>query len=388
MISSPPLWRYAFSDPPVDRDREVREQIEPLRRRLADYETLLTRLRFEGGKVRDLKTLTELMVAPIPFPTHDPTADPVCLANVRRTRSALAHLDWGLKLEVRTGPHGFPHHYLFRARSDYFGRHTVILEDLHRATAFDEEDPAQERFFPVNGPSGLVRLLRLSGLRPAAARLAGTHRRQAQPEGTDFPAASDASGAVPGRSGDVPVEIVRPHWADGPLEIDQLLLLAGRHVLRHAWHEDQRLALAVARLLGLPAFRELVEVLYLLLGADLSRLRSACMDPTLGPALEELAETGGGNLFLRRVLVEVGQTPPPLLQNLRTWAETAYSKLAAEFTALMQTQHGFEGFPGRQPLYRMLLAHYRRIDALRPYVTPALADAGARVERLAAEVSS
>ncbi len=379
MIASTPLWRYALPDSTADFDRTVREALRPLLLRLAEYEALLTRLRSHGGKVRDLKTLTELMVEPVPFPTHRPDADPVCLANVRRTRSALAHLDWGLALEVRTGPHGFPHHYLFRARSDYFGRYTAILEDLHRSAAFDEEDPAQNRFFPVTGPSGLIRLLRLSALRPVASGLVASRRCRIQAGGTDFPAATGAE-APEGPA-------VPSPWGGWPLETDELLLLAGRHIFRHAWHEDQRLALAAARLLDLPAFRDLVQVLYLLLGADLSRLRGVCMDTELCPAFASLVETGCGNAFLARVLVDLSELSSGRIEALHSWAESVYSDLAKEFAALMQLRQGFVGFPGRQPLYRMLLAHYRRLDMLRSRVTPALAEAGSRLERLAASVS-
>ena len=50
------------------------------------------------------------------------------------------------------------------------------------------------------------------------------------------------------------------------LQVDRFLYGLGRKIFHSAWHEDQRMAVAVAATLQLPNFKDCIEFLYLILG--------------------------------------------------------------------------------------------------------------------------
>ena len=315
----------------------------PLLRHLGVYESLLGRLRLKGGKVRDLHGLMELMRRPIRFPGAPPGPE-ASLAKPGPLRERLRSLWAGVDLEIRRGPVGFPVHYLFRTSRDYFGNYTLLLEDLHRGDDYDRFDAPWDRFTSATRYGEVDRLLRLSPLRPVAV------------------------------------------VAAGPSGADAVLYTAGRTLFDAAWHDDQRLACAAAELLGLPRFRSALELLYLCLGGDLSRLRQALLGPQ-GPRLPPVvaaADPGGALLALVRALPT---TDGAQLSGVREAAHRAFPRLGAAFADLMRTRRALDRSPGDLPLFKLLVAHYRRLDRLRPLLGDLAHRAGESLERAAAEIT-
>jgi hypothetical protein len=323
---------------------DVGAALQPLLRTLHVYESMVGLLRRKGGTVRDLRRLMEMMRRPIRFPglLEGPEAT---LESPARLRDRLRELYAGVELEIRRGPVGFPTHYLYRTSRDFFGNYTLILEDLHRGSDYDGFDARWERFASVTRYGETDRLLRLSPLRFTASLAAG------------------------------------PAGADG------VLYLAGRALFDIAWGDEQRLAAAAAELLDMPRFRSALEVLSLCLGSELSPLRQALIGPH-GKALLMVvddADPGGAVAALGRRLVEVEDGA--LLSRLRQAAHGHFQRLDHEFRELMGTREVFPGTPGGVTLFQVLVANYRRLDALRPHLAPEVLRRAARLDATARELS-
>ncbi|MFH1531623.1 MAG: hypothetical protein ABIK09_12920 [Pseudomonadota bacterium] len=310
--------------------------LQPLLRHLGVYESILGLLRHEGGRVQDLHRLLELMRRPIRFPGL-PDGPEASLAEPARIRDRLHRLHAGVDLELRKGPVGFPVHYLFRTSRDDFGNYTLILDDLHRGGDYDRFDARWDRFASATRYGEVDRLLRLSPLRPAAEAAAGR---------------SDA---------------------------DVLLYTAGRTLFDAAWHDDQRLACAAAELLELPRFRSTLELCYLCLGGDLSRLRQALLGPWGAPLTAVVAAADPGGALLRLVDA-LPATDGAQLSGLREAAHRGFPRLGAAFAALMRSQRTLDRFPADLPLFKILVAHYRRLDRVRPLLNADARRAGAALE--------
>jgi hypothetical protein len=317
--------------------------LAPLLRHLGVYEALLGRLRRKGGKVQDLHGLMELMRRPLRFPGA-PLGPDASLATPGPLRERLRRLQAGVDIEIRRGPVGFPVHYLFRTSRDYFGNYALILEDLHRGADYDRFDAPWDRFTSATRYGEVDRLLRLAPLRPAAV-------------------------AAGGDSG-----------------VDAILYTAGRTLFDAAWHDDQRLACAAAELLELPRFRSTLELLYLCLGGDLSRLRQALLGPWGAslPAVVSAADPGGALASLTRALPGAEGAA---LSRLREAAHRAFPHLGAAFSALMLTRRPLDRSPADLPLFKVLVAHYRRLDQLRPLLSDDVRCAATVLEHTAAELS-
>jgi len=314
----------------------VNAALQPLLRHLEVYESTLDLLRRKGGKVRDIHRLMELMRRPIQFPGA-PEGPEASLAKPARIRDRLHALHAGIDLELRKGPVGFPVHYVFRTSCDYFGNYTLILEDLHRGWDYDRFDARWDRFASATRYGEVDRLLRLSPLRPAIEATAGLDRA------------------------------------------DVLLYTAGRALFDAAWHDDQRLACAASELLDLPRFRSTLELCYLCLGGDLSRLRQALLGPLGTPltAVITAADPGGA---LQRLIRALPATDGAQLSGLREAAHRAFPRLDAAFATLMRSPRVFDRFPANLSLFKILVAHYRRLDRIRPLLNADARRAGAALE--------
>ncbi len=330
----------------IPQRTRTRPELQPLLSLLQVYESYLGTLRQKGGRVQDLQHLMELMRRPIRFPGAlvAPGEPEASLAEPARIRRRLYSLQAGLDLEIRKGPVGFPVHYLFRTSRDYFGNYTLILEDLHRGRDYDRFDAHWDRFASATRYGEVDRLLRLSPLRTVAEA------------------------------------------ADPTRNADAILYTAGRALFDAAWHDDQRLACAAAELLGLPVFRSTLELFYLCLGGDLSRLRQALMVDPGGQltAVITAADPGGA---LTRLASALPATDGVQLSSLREAAHRGFPRLGKAFADLMQTRRALDRSPEELPLFKLLVAHYRRLDRIRPLLTADVRRAGEALEDAAAGIA-
>ncbi len=356
-------WR----DDPVRTDYRPM-LLRPYLRQLSLYDHLLTRMRLTGGTVSDLRRLAQLLeqefVVELPYVGQERAS----LTTPARLRGQLHLISQGLRLDIRTGDHGFPTHYLYRTSTDYFGTFTLVLEDLFRSAAFDERTSAWDPVSSTTRYGEVQRVLRLSPFRTAAEEvcrnLPGTFSAPPDTGVFGFFGGTDA----------------RP-------TTDQLLYDAGRLFFDAAWHDDQRLALAACRLLDMPRFRHALELVYLCLGGDLTRLRSIAATAR-GEALRRFFRNGYNQPAFVALLTLLPNCHGAALSTLRSQAEQSYRRLARYFAKLMTDADCLATFPGSPPLYKLVLANYRRLDALRPLRTPAITAAASNTDARAWELAT
>lgn len=245
-----------------------RSDLSCLTDRLERYDQRLTALQQCGGTVADLQQFKELLSEPFTIPGYygDQT---VSLSHPADLRRAIRDADgWDTHLEVRqidTRLMAMPVFYLCRSRRDFFNEYCSIVEDLYRSPGFPLVD---DRFVHLMDGSHERSFLRLSKFRQA-------------------------------------VDEIRPPNSD----LDEQLWSIGRFLLQGMFHEDQRTGMLVARHFQLPRFQQAFELVYLVLGSDLCKLRDA-LDETMfrfvescypQPAvlafLQKLDSFGGQQLF-------------------------------------------------------------------------------------------
>ena len=337
--AAPELWRGPCVDPAA--------LLSPLVEQLRSVEVLQRSLRKTGGTVADVRRLGRLLreeiVLQVPYegPTRVSLTEPATL------RNTLAAVSPGIRLDIRTDGSGLPSYYLYRTSSDYFGVFSLILEDYHRFKAFDDFGGVWDPVTSTSRHGAVERLLRLSPLRREAEIVCRELSR-----GIVTPTAPDPlSGWVDSR-------------ADRRASLDQLLYDAGRLVFDAAWHDDQRLAFATCELLDMPRFRCTLELLYLCLGGDLTRLR-AVGGGRRGAALTSLFRRGYPQPAIVALVRRLADGDGAAVSIARRDAEVAWRRLARLFSGLMQSTGGMVGYPGDTPLYKIVLASWRRIGELR-----------------------
>ncbi len=365
----------------VDRDgEELLGHLRPLLRRLNQYGKLLQRLKTEGGKVRDLRQLTQLLATPIKLRGRFGGDKRVPLTEPQAVRSYLSSVHHGLRFEIRTAKHGFPLYYLARTSSDYFGTYSLILEDYYRSPGYEEHDPDWERFSCTTRFGEAERLLRLSPYRMWAEDRAA-HEAE-EPPAVEADEADDDNKSAFGYGS---FGYGRSSYRD-ELTADRLLYTVGRYVLDAAWHEDQRFAGGVAELLHMTAFRETMELLALCLGANLSSLRSVAMSKR-GEAATAFFASAYRNKPIHTLLQALPEVEGPALVQFRERARTLYPKLATSFGKLMRFEGGLSCFQSSQPVYRSFIANYRRLGLLGFHLTDEFLDACAVLEEQSRQIS-
>jgi hypothetical protein len=132
---------------------------------------------------------------------------------------------------------------------------------------------------------------------------------------------------------------------------DDLLYRIGQQVLLAAWHEDQYPGLMTAELLRLRSFPIAVELLYLILSSELSKLRH-CLDETTINFFEHICPQPAIAAFLRHLPKIKGNN----LTQLPALARKHYKSLATGFGKLLQTRFAGEAAEARSNSTKFSLA--------------------------------
>jgi hypothetical protein len=322
------------------RDRHPcnwRDPAKPLLTAIRSYDALRTKLETEGGTVLDLQTVAALLEAPIPVAR---AAHPgqISLADAGAVQYFLDDISrYTLHLQVRRDSTGLPLYYLARVAEDYWS-YQLVVEDVHVSPGFPTDD---ERFVQLMSFAGHERqYLRLSALRGKTAALTGADNDR----------------------------------------VDDLLLKVGRHVLAAAWHSDQRISSAIAGYLEAPEILHAVELLYLVLSGDLSSVRDEVAGDPLAPRFFEKVYPQPA---IRQLLEALPNLDGNRLAAMPKRALHMYGTLTAEFNRFLRTP--VDWGPARRvvPLYKLVLANWRRLHLVAPAVkeSAALARAVRRLVR-------
>jgi len=298
---------------------DVKDALAPIMARIRDYDRIRVQLEERGGQVKDLLKLKKLLLDNIEFPGRRHDMGNIKLGDRDALRRAVLTLGrGGASIGIRTTPQGFPVYYLCRTSRGYWGERTMILEDLCLSQGYPMDDV---RYVKFTSTSGRERgYLRISPYR--------------------FLARSSLSEEVADET-----------------NVDKLLEKIGRQFFQAAWDDDQRIAFAVADALGMPQFKNAVELLYFCLSSDLSELRNdmtedmQCFLSGYKPEVDAFMQT-------------LSSYDGMGITQLQADAPKLYKRLQKQFSRFIKTEilWGEGGY--KVPLYKIIFANFSRLQRI------------------------
>lgn len=301
----------------TDPIRSLRESLSPLFEILRRLDGLRLQLEQVGGDTTTLKAITELMHSRITL-THNEVSGSCSLAERPRLDELLARVSAGqVLMDVRNSTTAFmPLYYVCRIAGAGHCEYSPIIEDLFCSPSYPMDD---ERFVRIGIIGRQRRRLRLSHFRDRVERLTGLHATAL---------------------------------------LDAFLCELGTWVLSATWHEAQRPAMVLAKIMDLDRFRQAVEFFHLVCTAEPATLRSS-----LDNQMIRFFEYVYPNLYIATYLRSLDSMKGNQLDVLQRQARTMYRNLEAAFIALLSIPVIW-GFTGRQPrLWEVLYANIHRIDS-------------------------
>lgn len=312
---------------------EIRDAIAPLLQHLAIYDRGRLALANEGGTLADLQAITAHLQTAVRI--RGGFADGLArLTEQVKLDRLLRDVHAGVRIDVRQRLSGMPVYYVCRVRTDYWTDTRLIVEDYHLGAGYPLAD---ERFARLMQSGHEVYFLRVSTFRQAVAAGIDQERR------TDR-------------------------------EVDAVLYEAARTVLLSAWHEDQRLAIKVARHFRVPRLVEAIELLYLCLSADLAELRDEAT-----PAVARFFEHAHPQPAISRLLRLLSGADGTAVAALPQRAKRLYGRLLAAFSRFLATEIPWGQPALAMPLWKAVYGNYGRMavvgEALAAHPTVRLAAA-------------
>jgi hypothetical protein len=296
--------------------RTLHKRLEPLFERFRDYDRRRLKLEREGGSIQDLQQIREVLQSPVTL-TGCGRRERVTLEGQDDLCWAVRTVgDYALRLTVRVLDTGMPAYYLCRVHSDFWTDYVLVLEDLYMSPGYPLID---ERFVKLMRSGRDTFHLRLAPLRPLAA----AHLEDCGEEGS---------------------------------ATDRILKRIGKNVLQAAWHEDQRPGLLVAEHLDIPELRDAIELIYLVLSADLCYLRSIVDDDMMAfftNVYPQPAIRTGLSMLTRLDGAELNELPDRALR--------LYARLSNSFSNLLHTEALWGETQVTMPLYKLVFANFTRM---------------------------
>lgn len=328
---------YGYRRPAID----LAQALEPLIAHLRGYDANRLELETEGGQLRDLKRLTEIIRQEIPiqgcFREYK-----VSLVNQTGMRDLLRDVgDLEVHLAVRQLETRLPVYYLCRLHRLYRFDYDLVVEDLYLSPGYPLTD---SRMVKLMRGGHEVYHLRLSPFRGRTAKLLGGPKTR---------------------------------------RVDALLSKVGRHIFQAAWHEDQRLGVMVAQEFGLPRFHEAIEVLYLCLSGELCEIRNA-VDGEVIRFFRQVYPQSAIHGFLELLpRLEGGD-----LTHLTQAALGLYARLSQAFKGFLSVKVEWGFRQERAPLQKLVFGNFSRLArvAARLATDPKVSEAKEVLEREAEEV--
>lgn len=308
---------YGHRRPVID----LSETLEPLQAHLRSYDAHRVELEREGGLIRDVKRLTEILRQEISikgrFRDHQ-----VSLINQASLREMLWDVgDYNLHLGVRQLDTRLPVYYLCRLEHRYRSHYDLLLEDLYISSGYPLPD---ERFVKLMRRGHELYHLRLSAFRSRAEKILGKEKSHG---------------------------------------VDALLSEVGNHIFQAAWHDDQRLGVMVAQHFKLPSFLQAIEVLYLCLSGELCEIRGAAT-PQMFRFFEVVYPQPAIHGFLKLLLSLEGGA----LTGLTQQALELYSQLSQAFNRFLshKVRWGFRQEP--VTLQKLVFGNLSRLAQVAEYL--------------------
>lgn len=300
------------------RNQIGREHLQPLINTMREYDDQRLRIMKEGGSFDDLEQLADLLQKELFVGSEELKFS---LQNQSSVRHFLERFDdvAKLKLDIRQNSIGLPQYYLCRVTSDYRSTYNSVIEDLYISPDFYFHDGRLIKLPHWNHP---CIFLRLSPFRDDIRALCKELKKE------DY-------------------------------NLDHEMAKLGSQILEFAWNEDQNIAVYFSDNFGLPAFRMVIELVYMVLTADLCELR-ANWDILWLKFFEKVYPQMAIHTFLGN-LQKANDLPTLEIENR---AKKSYSKLLKAFNHLLTLNLKFEVNRPSIPLYKLVFANIFRLHMI------------------------
>jgi hypothetical protein len=333
---------YILSDRAID----YRQRLQPLLRRLRQYDLQRVKLESAGGALGDFDHLTKTLNST--FTLKGRYRDyKVSLAEQDELAHALNQIgNFDLHMNIRMLDTGMPVYYICRVERDYWMEYSLIVEDLYRSPSYNWQD---ERFAKLMYMGHEYYFLRLSLFRNRLSE-----------------SLSDRETGQPDRR-----------------EVDEFIYSLGRHIFQAAWHEDQRPGMLTAEHFGLTKFHNAIELLYLCLSGELCQLRSSIDDRFLN-FFEKTYPQPAIHSFLKRLVKLQGSELDEIPKNTLP----LYARLIGAFSEFLEVGviWGIENV--ELPLYKLIFSNFSRLDLVSAKLreNPDIVAAAGKLESTSQEV--
>jgi len=303
---------------PLAHGADVHGILAPVVLQIRKYDAMRRSLETSGGHLSDLDRVADILTQEIRvgggFREHT-----VSLVDPAALRSALMDVgNYDIRLDVRQLDTRMPVYYVCRIRQDYYATYSLVVEDVYRSPGYPMTD---ERFVRLMHFGHETYYLRLSPFRERVEQMAG-------------------------RNGDA-----------SRRETDDILYDLGRHVFQAAWHEDQRPGMLVATHLGLPRFRQAIELLYLCLSGELCELRSA-INEKMARFFEDIYPQPAIRGFMDLLTDLEGD----VINGIPQRALALYAKLSNAFGEVIREHVAWGSRHVKVPLFKLLFGNFSRLD--------------------------
>ncbi len=225
---------------------------------------------------------------------------------------------WDIKLSVRKGRMEFPKYYLCEYK-EFLGRdYGIVLTDFYKSEDYQFTD---SRFARMVNYGHETNFIRMSSFRSQVDRLISKEDQE---------------------------------------KTTIILKKVGSYFLQGAWHEDQLAAWVVAGVFGLEKFREAIEIIYFILGADFTEARNY-FDDDVEQFFTLVYPRKAFLQMINKIRILTAEDMQEIEQNARDW----YRSLNQAFSELLKTEVSW-GRMKNMPLYKIIYSNFYRLDKVFP----------------------
>ena len=294
------------------------KKTKPLVAAIKEHDDALADLKKQGGDIRNLQHITSILKRPIPLDSYY-SNEQVTLENPGKINARLREIGAGdYFLDVRLTSYGFACYYLCRIKTAFWGGYSTIIEDIYMSPDYIIVDP---HFIKLMSFGHETYHLRLSRFRPKTKSL--------------FPEKTDAN----------------------EKKKDKYLSKLSKYIFQSAWNESQQLAMLTALHFNLPFFRQVIELIYLILSGELCEIRSNT-DDNMKFFFKNIYEQPAILALIDNLNTIEGRA----LTDLNTLALNSYKKILTEFVNFLKIEVNWGLVKSTHALLNIILANFKRLD--------------------------
>jgi len=302
---------------------EKKEILQPLSNHLTEVDSHKDGILNHRVSMERLVGMARLLNTEIKLNGSHRDDKPLALSKLKDLDEAFFHAGLGnVVLDVRRGPFMFPTYCLCECTKSYLRNYGVITAEFYLSPDYIIPD---DRFLRLLYNGHEIPFIRMASFRDKTTSMFGEN-----PE-TDR-------------------------------KTEELLKIIGDYFLQSSWHEDQEIAHVLNQKLGgLSRFNEATELLFFILGTDLSHARGQITADVKKFFEEVIPRPSMVNLLCR-----IGSGGDAEMKELEKRSRTLYQRCSSMFSEFLQTpvNWGPEGIVKGIPFYKVVFSNLSRIQLL------------------------